>query len=186
MRDSQALSTVAKCFEPIDRAGWERMTSGSAWIDFIDAVRRIVQLDAPLGASCRIGEERRCLYPMQDYLAAAEMRALFAPPSWAEHAAFSYAHFWRRGGADAFCADRLADALDEAASLLDGGEGERAERQLLDRLAWLPAWRIELASHNGSAFYLGLVDVVVALWSRLSARGDACGAARALSTDTFA
>lgn len=191
MQDSEALETLATCFVPVGRSDWRKLTSSWAWDGFIDAMRRIVQEDAPLGAVARPGLGRSYLYPIQDFLATSEMRALFAPPAWEEHVAFSRAHLWPGCGDQAFPAGQFAAVLEDVASLVDAGEADRAERSFVEHLAWLPARRMRLALLDGSAFYLGLVDVAVAVWSRLSGRIEqpdrpACISARASMNERIA
>lgn len=216
MKDSAAIATIARCFAPIGRDDWHAMTSGCAWIGFIDEARRLMQAGGSLGSPTLPIGEWSYRFPLQDYLAPVEADALFAPPSWEEHSAFSREHLWpgarsaaypreslqlrlalpgasgartaARGGcgypeasgeggaADGGASlpdDHLAVELSRIAALVAAGKGDLAQKRVVEHLAWLPAYRLRLAACKGAAFYLGLVDVLVALWSRLSTEESA-------------
>ena len=92
MEDEAVFSVLAKCFGPVDEDEWTRLVAGSVWTDFLDGARRIMQDDA-FGTSwaplARV--RRRC--PLQEFLSAGEVDALFAPPSFDEKQAFAARHF---------------------------------------------------------------------------------------------
>lgn len=257
MGDEAFFSVMSKCFAPVSEEEWGRLTRGRCWSDFLDAARRLLQDDSPLGAASCSGRRVRWLCPLQDFLSVGEVDALFAPPSWNERVAFAARHFtgglpesalpveslYRPGGRSAAdarfgaaggrmaqpgaggaydgdaarymrtliarmglafppefaaCPDHLALELDLVAVMLRSGMTHQAQSFLVERLAWLASYRMRLVLLEDDArFYIGLVDVLLGVWSRFvvfegagaqgaSASGDVRAKARDASVSASA
>lgn len=93
MEDETMLSVLSVCFAPVEEAEWKRISTGSAWSDFLDAARRTMQDGRVLGESPSpiANARRRC--PLQDFLSIGEVNALFRPPTYQEKKAFAARHF---------------------------------------------------------------------------------------------
>ncbi|MEG0027501.1 MAG: molecular chaperone TorD family protein [Raoultibacter sp.] len=93
MEDEAVFSVIAQCFAPVDAAEWEQITKPAKWCDFLDSARRAIQDEKSFGkqtsAISRVG--KRC--PLQEFLSAGEVDALFAPPTFEEKCAFASQHF---------------------------------------------------------------------------------------------
>lgn len=93
LEDEAIFSIMSKCFAPIDEHEWRLLTKDATWSAFLDGARRAMQDEKSFGCSTgafqRVG--RRC--PLQDFLSAGEVRALFAPPTFAEKERFAARHF---------------------------------------------------------------------------------------------
>ena len=64
----------------------------------------------------------------------------------------------------AACPDHLALELDLVAVMLRSGMREEARQFLAERFAWLTAYRMRLlALEDDARFYIGLVDVILAI-----------------------
>ena len=62
------------------------------------------------------------------------------------------------------CPDHLALELDLVAVMLRSGMREEARQFLAERFAWLTAYRMRLlALEDDARFYIGLVDVILAI-----------------------
>lgn len=73
--------------------------------------------------------------------------------------------------------DHLSVELDMMAVLLRSGRLHEAWTFLGERFSWLSAYRIRLiglSSDATASFYVGLVDVLLGIWSRHSAERDDC------------
>lgn len=69
----------------------------------------------------------------------------------------------------AACPDHLALELDLVAVMLRSGMREEARQFLAERFAWLTAYRMRLLTLDDDArFYIGLVDVIVAIRAQLT------------------
>lgn len=91
LSDDAVFRTIAFSFAPATEEEWRRITAPEAWSDFIDGTRQLLgakRLAAP--GERRHGSRRA---PLQEFLAEAEVAALFAPPSFAELSAFAARHF---------------------------------------------------------------------------------------------
>lgn len=93
MEDAAVFSVLSKCFAPLDEEDWNRLTGGASWSEFLDGARRLLQdadgfgqVASPIGRA-----RRRC--PLQEFLSAGEVNALFVPPSYEEKQAFAARHF---------------------------------------------------------------------------------------------
>ena len=93
MEDETMLSVLSVCFAPVEEAEWKRISTGSAWSDFLGAARRTMQDGRVLGESPSpiANARRRC--PLQDFLSIGEVNALFRPPTYQEKKAFAARHF---------------------------------------------------------------------------------------------
>lgn len=93
MDDAAVLSVLSKCFAPADEAEWKHLTESSAWSEFLDGARQLMQGTKRLGRDARPIERahRRC--PLQDFLSAGEVDALFCPPTYEEKRRFAARHF---------------------------------------------------------------------------------------------
>lgn len=93
MEDEAVFSVLSKCFAPAERAEWEHIVQGAAWSDFLDGARRLLQDDSAFGLTsaplARV--HKRC--PLQEFLSAGEVNALFAPPTYEEKSMFAARHF---------------------------------------------------------------------------------------------
>lgn len=93
IEDEAIFSIMSKCFAPIDEREWQALAKGATWSGFLDGVRRAMQDEKTFGCSTGAFQRaaRRC--PLQDFLSAGEVRALFAPPSFDEKRQFAARHF---------------------------------------------------------------------------------------------
>ena len=93
MESDEMLAVLSACFAPVERDEWVQLTTRPVWSDFLDAVRRALQDGDALGgpASPISRARRRC--PLQEFLSAGEVKALFAPPTYDEKRAFAARHF---------------------------------------------------------------------------------------------
>lgn len=93
VEDEVVFSTLSKCFAPIDEGEWRALTQGAVWSGFLEGARRAIQDEKTFGCATgairRVG--RRC--PLQDFLSAGEVKALFTPPTFAEKQRFAARHF---------------------------------------------------------------------------------------------
>ncbi len=93
MNDAQVFSTFACCFAPIERSAWDAVRNDASWQEFLSGTRSLLQDERPLGAPTPpIGRARRT-EPFSDFLAEAEVRALYLPPTFDEKSAFAARHF---------------------------------------------------------------------------------------------
>ena len=223
MEDADVFSVLAQCFGPTDGDVWRQLTGGPVWSDFLDGARRAMQ-DADLGVQKAPLARARTRCPLQEFLSAGEVDALFAPPTHAERQAFAARHFvgglpesappveslyraWSAGPAPApfskrqglylgdsahyvrelvermgmevppafaACPDHLALELDLVAVMLRSGMRDEARRFLAERFDWLTAYRMRLlALRDDARFYIGLVDVIVAIRAQQAAPDEA-------------
>lgn len=91
--DALVFSTLARCFAPVSEHEWREITAASAWLDFLDGARELVQGRRLLGNSSAPAVKLRPCGSLSSCLAQPEVRALFAPPSFAEKQAFASRHF---------------------------------------------------------------------------------------------
>lgn len=139
MAPAALFSVMSKCFAPTDDEEWAEVTRFSVWSSFLEGARRALQgEDALAPASERPG---RC--PLEDFLSAGEVEALFAPPTPEEKRAFAARRFtgglpgralpveslyssWSRGEGSAFGAQRG----------LYLGESAQYMRDLIERMGF--------------------------------------------------
>ena len=93
MEDAAVFSTLAQCFGPVDEREWNELTDPAQWSDFLAGARRLLQDNRPLGADERPALAMRARLPLQEFLSASELSALFAPPSYQDKHAFAARHF---------------------------------------------------------------------------------------------
>ncbi len=93
MEYQDVFSVVAKCFAPVERGEWTRLTSAVVWSEFLDAARSALQDARPSTASSRARLRFEGPCPLQEFLAVGEVNALFCPPTFAEKQAFAARHF---------------------------------------------------------------------------------------------
>lgn len=93
MEDDEVFSVMSQCFAPIDESEWHALTKSATWSAFLNGARRSLQDEKTFG--CYVGTieriGRRC--PLQDFLSDGEVKALFAPPTFAEKQSFAARHF---------------------------------------------------------------------------------------------
>lgn len=142
MGDEIVFSTASKCFAPVGEGEWRALTSGAAWSDFVDAARRLLQRSASIGADRMPIEQAHVAPPLQEYLSAGEVDALFTPPSWRSKQEFAARHFV--GGLPESAPpveslyrlpDGSADASPAAAGGLCGAYGGESARYMRDLIA---------------------------------------------------
>lgn len=93
MGDEEMLSVVSKCFAPVDEGEWAEIVSAPLWSEFLDAARRRLQDEQRLGDPLSFRTKMRSRCPLQDFLSAGEVDALFRPPSFEEKRSFAARHF---------------------------------------------------------------------------------------------
>lgn len=89
----EMFTVLSACFAPVEKDEWEQLTARPIWSDFLDAARRALQDDGLLGASVSPMARVRTRCPLQEFLSAGEVKALFAPPTYDEKRAFAARHF---------------------------------------------------------------------------------------------
>lgn len=93
MNDALVFSTFARCFMATDRDEWLALSANTPWSDFLAGVRSLLQDERALGASVAPIRRARRNEPLSDYLAASEVRSIFAPPSFREKRDFASRRF---------------------------------------------------------------------------------------------
>ncbi|MEA5020120.1 MAG: molecular chaperone TorD family protein [Gordonibacter sp.] len=93
MEDEAVFSVLSKCFAPVDETDWKRLTGSATWSEFLDGARRLLQDDRPFGLTLSPLARARKRCPLQEFLSAGEVDALFCPPSFEEKNLFSARHF---------------------------------------------------------------------------------------------
>lgn len=93
MEDGAVFSVLSKCFAPLDEDDWKRITSYPAWSEFLDGARRLLQDERIFGSQLSPLERARKRCPLQEFLSAGEVHALFLPPPFEEKQAFAARHF---------------------------------------------------------------------------------------------
>lgn len=91
--DARVFAMMASCFAPVSEKEWERIAAPAEWSEFLAAVRELVQGARLPGGERTLSVRARMSDPLQEYLSEAEVRALFAPPSFAEKSSFEAHHF---------------------------------------------------------------------------------------------
>lgn len=166
IEDEDIFSIMSKCFAPIDEHEWQALTKGTTWSGFLDGARRAMQDEGLFGCAHgtiqRVG--RRC--PLQDFLSAGEVKALFAPPTFAEKERFAARHF--TGG--------LPESAVPVESLYVRWSHDEAARTPFSRTTGL--------YQADSALYMG--DLIGRLGLELPKRFSACPDHLALELDLVA
>lgn len=93
MEYDEMFTVLSMCFAPVERDEWKHVADGPVWSDFLDAVRRALQDDGAFGASTSPMARARTRCPLQEFLSAGEVKALYAPPSYDEKRQFAARHF---------------------------------------------------------------------------------------------
>lgn len=93
MEYDEMLAVLSACFAPVEKDEWEQLTIRSTWSEFLDAARRALQDDGTFGASVSPIARARTRCPLQEFLSAGEVKALFAPPTYDEKRTFAARHF---------------------------------------------------------------------------------------------
>ena len=93
MEDAAVFSTLAQCFGPVGEDEWNELTESAQGSDFLAGARRLLQDNRPLGAEGQRLSDLRARLPLQEFLSARELSALFAPPSYQEKSDFAARHF---------------------------------------------------------------------------------------------
>lgn len=93
MEDASVFSVLSKCFASVEESDWNQITQGAQWSEFLDSARRMLQDDRSFGSPVSpLGRVRtRC--PLQEFLSAGEVDALFLPPSFDAKCRFAARHF---------------------------------------------------------------------------------------------
>ena len=92
--DAAVFSILSKCFAPVEKAEWEKLSAREAWAEFLDGARFILQNGGSLGLDKSPADYRRGNHaPLQDFLSECEVCALFCPPTYEEKRQFAARHF---------------------------------------------------------------------------------------------
>lgn len=87
------FTVLSMCFAPVEADEWKQLIDGPLWSDFLDAVRRGLQDDNAFGEPTSPIARARTRCPLQEFLSAGEVKALFAPPTYDEKRLFAARHF---------------------------------------------------------------------------------------------
>ncbi|OUO86166.1 nitrate reductase delta subunit [Gordonibacter sp. An230] len=93
MESDEMLAAMSVCFASVERDEWKQLTAQPVWSGFLDAARRALQDDDVFGEPTSPISRARKRCPLQEFLSAGEVRALFAPPTYDEKRAFEARHF---------------------------------------------------------------------------------------------
>ena len=93
MECAEMFTTVARCFSPTTEAEWAATTSKRTWGAFLTAIRFALQDISALADPQPFVARIHATCPLQDFLAAPEINALFDPLSFEEKEAFAMEHF---------------------------------------------------------------------------------------------
>lgn len=93
MEYDEMFTVLSMCFAPVEQDEWESLTEGPLWSDFLDAARRGLQDDDVFGAPVSPISRVRSRCPLQEFLFAGEVKALFVPPTYDEKRRFAARHF---------------------------------------------------------------------------------------------
>lgn len=93
MEDEAVFSILSKCFAPVEKSDWKEIVESVAWSEFLDGARRLLQDDRAFGSPIVPLTRVRKRCPLQEFLSAGEVDALFMPPSYEEKQAFAACHF---------------------------------------------------------------------------------------------
>lgn len=178
MEDSDVFSIISKCFAPIEESEWEKITAQAAWSEFLNGARRALQDEKTFGYQVSTMKllERRC--PLQEYLTADEVNALFVPPTYKEKQSFARCHF--TGGLPesvmpveslyvAWSQDNSQHSLFPKKEGLYQGDSARYMRDVVKRLGFeLPDYFVPYPDHL--ALELDLIAVLLRSGMREEAR----------------
>lgn len=89
MEPAALFSVMSKCFAPVDDADWAEISRFAVWSSFLEGARTALQGEDAL--SPKEGRPGSC--PLEDFLSAGEVEALFAPPTAEEKRAFAARRF---------------------------------------------------------------------------------------------
>lgn len=93
MEYDEMFTVLSMCFAPVERDEWKQLADGPLWSDFLDAARRGLQDDDALDGPASPMARARTRCPLQEFLSAGEVKALFAPPTYDEKRLFAARHF---------------------------------------------------------------------------------------------
>lgn len=93
MEYDEMFTVLSMCFAPVAKDEWRQLAEGPLWSDFLDAARRGLQDDGAFGAPASPMARARVRCPLQEFLSAGEVKALFAPPTYDEKRLFAARHF---------------------------------------------------------------------------------------------
>ena len=93
MEYDEMFTVLSMCFAPVGQDEWKQLVDGPLWSDFLDAARRGLQDDDALGEPTSPIARVRSRCPLQEFLSAGEVKALFTPPTYDEKRLFAARHF---------------------------------------------------------------------------------------------
>lgn len=93
MEYDEMFTVLSMCFAPVGQDEWKQLIDGPLWSDFLDAARRGLQDDDALGEPTSPIARVRSRCPLQEFLSAGEVKALFTPPTYDEKRLFAARHF---------------------------------------------------------------------------------------------
>ena len=93
MEYDELFTVLSMCFAPVGQDEWKQLVDGPLWSDFLDAARRGLQDDDALGEPTSPIARVRSRCPLQEFLSAGEVKALFTPPTYDEKRLFAARHF---------------------------------------------------------------------------------------------
>lgn len=178
MQDEAVFSVLSKCFAPVGEDEWNALSKPDRWADFLNGARRALQDEKTFGCETSAVERlgRKC--PLQEFLDAGEVRALFAPPSYGEKERFAARHFVGGLPESTVPVESLyrrwsLDPRDEAPfshkTGLYGSDSARYMAQMIDRMGLAVPARFA-ACPDHVALELDLVAVLIRSGMRVEAR----------------
>ena len=177
MEYDEMFTVLSMCFAPVGKDEWRQLAEGPLWSDFLDAARRGLQDDGAFGAPASPMARVRVRCPLQEFLSAGEVKALFAPPTYDEKRLFAARHFTGGLPASAVPVESLYapwsnGALPSPFSKAEGmyqGDSARYMRDLVERMGMeVPPEFAACADHL--ALELDLVAVMLRSGMREEAR----------------
>ena len=192
MEYDEMFTVLSMCFAPVGQDEWKQLIDGPLWSDFLDAARRGLQDDDALGEPTSPIARVRSRCPLQEFLSAGEVKALFTPPTYDEKRLFAARHFTGGLPESAVPAESLYTtwsngSLPSPFSKAEGmyqGDSARYMRDLVERMGMrvppefsacpdhlaleLDLAAVLLRSGMRARFYIGLVDVLVGMREHLA------------------
>lgn len=93
MDDARLFSILAQCFGPASQDDWNDATGIDVWQALLSRLRLLLQDGGAWGMPAAPVVHAQRTAPLQEFLAAKEVDALFVPPSFDEKRAFAVRHF---------------------------------------------------------------------------------------------